>query len=73
MRSEVGEDVALRLAHSAERQPRGNNIVVHHWKRASLTQSLRVTVGMLEVISGKRYSKSISIKHIIVKGEAEEI
>ena len=26
----VGEDVALRLVHSAERQPRGNDIDEHH-------------------------------------------
>jgi hypothetical protein len=31
---ELGEDVELMLAHSVERQPRGNSIVVHHCKRA---------------------------------------
>jgi len=33
---ELGEDVRLRPAHSAERQRRGNNIVEHHYSAEDL-------------------------------------
>jgi hypothetical protein len=41
----VGEDVALRLAHSAERQPRGNDIDEHHRERPANRTGLPQKLG----------------------------
>jgi hypothetical protein len=71
MRSEVEEDVALRLADSASRQLRGNDIVVHHWKRARPASQ----AGILEAI-GIGYSKPLSIEHDLffsLKRKLEEL
>jgi len=60
MRSEVEEDVGLRLTHSAGRQPRGNDIVFVSRRVTVSAQGLPIlglTAGVLEVIVDIGYSK----------------
>ena len=71
----VGEGVALGLAHSAERQPRGNDIDEHHRgrpaNRTGLPQKLGKSYG-----TGCRYSKLLSIEHGVfmsLRGELKEL
>jgi hypothetical protein len=52
------EDVGLRLANSAGRQPRRTSL-----EARKIGQSLRLTAGIMEVIGGIGYSKSLSIGH----------
>jgi hypothetical protein len=72
----VREDVALRLAHSAERQPGGNDIVEHHLSAEDLpiVRAYRRNSGSHTGYDAG-YLKPPSIKHDVFMslGGAEEI
>jgi hypothetical protein len=71
----VVEHVALRLAHSAERQPRGNDIDEHHRGRLANRTGLLQKLGK-SYRTGYRYSKPLSIEHGVfmsLRGELKEL